>query len=84
MFMRIHIFINATKRARSSQRFVSLTKYYNRYYTLDILYTFVYSMHSVNCCARKFSINTSKFTVHLLLKVYDDISNNRLVNLKIC
>lgn len=64
--------MNATKRARSSQRFVSLAKYYNRYYILHILYTFIYS------------INASKFIVHLLLKVYDDISNNRLVILKIC
>lgn len=41
----------------STQRFVSLVKYNNKYYTLNILYVFVYYMHSINFCVYKFSIN---------------------------
>lgn len=40
--MQIHIFTNTAKRVGPSQEFISLGKYYNKYYTLDILCIFPY------------------------------------------
>lgn len=42
LYLIIHIFTNTTKIVDTGQAFVSLRKYYKRYYTLNILYIFAY------------------------------------------
>lgn len=48
MFMQTHISMNMTKVIEPKQKFFSSIKSYNKYYTLDILYIFVYLVYSVN------------------------------------
>lgn len=56
-FMHIYVFIKTSKQMKSKQRFVLLVKYYKEYYTFDMLFIFLYYMHSIHFCTFKFRIN---------------------------
>lgn len=56
-FMHIYVFIRTSKQMESKQRFVLLVKYYKEYYTFDMLFIFLYYMHSIHFCTFKFCKN---------------------------
>ena len=50
--MQIRIFMNVTEKVEPEHWFVSLAKYHNGYYTLDILYILIYYVYSAHSCIK--------------------------------
>lgn len=56
IFMQNHIFENIIKKVGPWQGIISLIKYYEKQYTMDI-YIFLHYVHFVLFCSLKFPIN---------------------------
>lgn len=67
----MHIFINAIKKIEPECRFVTPSKYYKSYFTLNILYDFMYYVYPILWTYFQFYINVSKSSTDYKVKIKD-------------